>query len=334
MVNQRKQDYARRLNYYLDNFSKAITINVNNVGSKKIATERKRLRPRNIHILMGKNTIIRKVLRDRAERLETTKPKQSEAALKIIDMVEGNCGFVFIPENESIAGLRDEIIKEKVQTAAKFGVIAPVDVHIPVGPTGQDPSQTAFFQTMNISTKINRGQVEITAPITIIFKGDKVGRSAAELLVMLNIKPFHYGINVEYVFDKGDVYPADVLSITADDVAVSFGKAVREVAALCLALNYPTAASVPHSIMSAYKNMLAVGLGCKTYTWENLDKVKEILKDPSKFASAGPAAATGDAQATQAAAPEDEPEPESSEAAGGIFGASSSSEEEEDSDSS
>merc|ERR1712141_435652 len=177
-----------------------------------------------------------------------------------------------------------------VQTAAKFGVFAPAAVRIEVGPTGQDPSQTAFFQTMNIETKINRGQVEITAPITIIQKGEKVGRSAAELLVMLNIKPFHYGINVEHVFDKGDVYPADVLNITPDDVAASFGRAVREVAALCLALNYPTAASVPHSIMGAYKEMLAVGLGLKSYTWDNLDKVKEILKDPSKFMSAGPSA--------------------------------------------
>lgn len=66
----------------------------------------------------------------------------------------------------------------------------------------------------------------------------------------------------------------------------SFNSAVREVAALCLALNYPTAASVPHSIMDAYKNMLAIGMACKNYSWENLEKVETILKDPSAFAAA------------------------------------------------
>merc|ERR1719219_411608 len=187
---------------------------------------------------------------------------------------------------------------------------------------------------MDIPTKINRGQVEITEPVTIVFEGEKVGRSAAELLVMLNIKPFYYGISVDYVFDKGDVYPSDVLKITPADIAMAFGRAVRQVAALCLSLNYPTAASVPHSIMGAYKNMLAIGLACKDYSWENLGKVKEILADPSAFAAAA-APAAGDAGAAAAAAPveEEEEEEESSAAAGGMFGGSSSDDDsDEDSD--
>jgi len=332
-VPKRKQEYARRLNNYLDKYNKVLTISVNNVGSKKIATTRKELRPRDIHILMGKNTIIRKCLRDRAERLETKNPAMSKAAEAMVEMIEGNIGLLFIPEKESIAGVRDEITSEKVQTQAKAGVEAPCAVEVPAGPTGQDPSQTTFFQTMDIPTKINRGQVEITESITIIQKGEKVSRSAAELLVMLGIKPFHYGIGVSYVFDKGEVYPAAVLEITPADVACAFNRAVREVAALCLALNYPTAASVPHSIMYAYKNMLAVGLGLKTYTWDNLDKVKEILKDPSKFMSAGPAATgTGGAAAAEEKPAEEEEEEESSAAAGGIFGGSGSSSDDDDDD--
>merc|ERR1712062_455212 len=119
----------------------------------------------------------------------------------------------------------------------------------------------------------------------------------------------------------GEVYPADVLDISPSDVAAAFGAGIREVAALCLALNYPTAASVPHSIMDAYKNMLAVGLALKDYSWENLAKVKEILADPSAFAAAAaPAAgATGAAEAAPAAVEEEEEE-ESSVAAGGMFG--------------
>merc|ERR1719375_1068729 len=129
---------------------------------------------------------------------------------------------------------------------------------------------------------------------------------------MLNIKPFYYGITVNHVYDKGDVYPADVLDISPSDVAAAFNSGVREVAALCLALNYPTAASVPHSIMDAYKNMLAIGLGCKTYKWENLEKVREILADPSKFAAAAAPAASGDAPAEAAVVEEEEEEEESS----------------------
>merc|ERR1719412_1538130 len=242
--------------------------------------------------------------------------KQAESALKFMDMVQGNVGFVFIPKTESIAALRDQLTSEKVQTAAKAGVLAPTDVIVPAGPTGQDPSQTTFFQALDIPTKINRGQVEIVSDVKLITMGDKVDRSAAELLVMLNIKPFYYGITVHHIFQNGDVFPADVLDISSADIAQAFNNAVREVAALCLALNYPTAASVPHSIMDAYKNILAIGLACKDYSWENLTKVKEILADPSKFAAAAAPAAGGAAPAAAAAAePEEEEEEESSAAA-------------------
>jgi len=279
--------------------------------------------------LWEKNTIIRKVLSMRAERLEAEgKLKQAANAEKFKQMVQGNVGFAFLPKNESIAGLRDELSADKVQTAAKAGIEAPDTVIVPAGPTGQDPSTTAFFQTMEIPTKINRGQVEIMSDVKLITKGEKVGRSAAELLVMLGIKPFYYGITVMSVYDKGEVYPADVLDISPADVASSFNSAVREVAALCLALNYPTAASVPHSIMDAYKNMLAIGMACKNYSWENLEKVETILKDPSAFtAAAAPAAGTAGGDAAAPEEPEEEEEEESSAAAGGMFGGSSSGED-------
>jgi len=334
MVIARKRQYAERLNHYLDNYNKAFTICVDNVGSKSLAVQRKKLRARNIHILMGKNTIIRKVLTMRVEKLEEEGKK--DAARKtsnMLEMVCGNIGFVFLPENEEIGAVRDEITSEKVNTAAKAGIFAPADVTVPAGPTGQDPSQTTFFQALDIPTKINRGQVEIQSPVKLITKGEKVSRSAAELLVMLNIKPFFYGITVNYVYSNGDVFPAAVLDISMGDIAGAFNKAVREVAALCLALNYPTAASVPHSIMDAYKNILAVGLACKDYSWENLGKVKEILADPSAFAAAAAPAASADAGAAEAApAEEEEEEEESSVAAGGMFGGSSSSDDSDSED--
>jgi len=334
-IPQRKQDYAARLNKYLDEYAQAVTICVNNVGSKSIALQRKTLRAMNVHVLMGKNTIIRKVLNLRAERLEAAgNTKAAEQTVRMLEMVQGNIGFVFIPMDKDVGKIREMITAERVQTAAKAGIAAPDDVVVPAGPTGQDPSQTSFFQALDIPTKINRGQVEIVSDVKLITKGEKVNRSAAELLVMLNIKPFYYGITVHHIYQNGDVFPAAVLDISSADIAAAFNGAVREVAALCLALNYPTAASVPHSIMDAYKNMLAIGLACKDYSWENLGKVKEILADPSAFAAAA-APAAGDAGAAAAAAPveEEEEEEESSAAAGGMFGGGSSSDDDSDEDS-
>ena len=67
-----------------------------------------------------------------------------------------------------------DIIKGyKVPAPARVGSIAPVDVIVPAGGTGMDPSQTSFFQILNIPTKINKGTVEIVSDVFLVKKGDK-----------------------------------------------------------------------------------------------------------------------------------------------------------------
>ena len=122
--------------------------------------------------------------------------KTNTKLMTLMEAVKGNCGFVFTKEKCSV--LRKEIMGRKKQCAAKAGTIAPVDVFVPPGPTGMEPTQTGFFQAMNIPTRINRGQIDIEEEVHIIHKGTKVGASEASLLVKLGIKPFYYGIEVMY----------------------------------------------------------------------------------------------------------------------------------------
>lgn len=49
------------------------------------------------------------------------------------------------------------------------------------------------MQVLNIPTKINKGTVEIVAPVELVKVGEKVGSSEAALLAKLNIRPFSYG---------------------------------------------------------------------------------------------------------------------------------------------
>jgi large subunit ribosomal protein LP0 len=53
-------------------------------------------------------------------------------------------------------------------------MIAPKDVMVPTGPTGLDPKQTGFFQTLQIQTKIVKSQIEIIAEKQVVFKDTKV----------------------------------------------------------------------------------------------------------------------------------------------------------------
>merc|ERR1719392_280640 len=148
------------------------------------------------------------------------------------------------------------------------------------------------------------GTIEITGDVHLITAGDKVGMSEATLLNMLKISPFTYGLVVQKVYDSGSVFDPEILDITDDDLKAKFMSGVANVAALSLAISYPTIASVPHSVVNGMKNLLAVAAVTDI-------SFKEFLADPSKFAAAAaPAAAAAAAPAAAAAAKEPEPESE------------------------
>lgn len=99
-------------------------------------------------MLMGKNTLIRRCLRLFAER---TGNDQWNILLEIL---VGNLGLVFT--NRDLSEIREVIAEHRVGAPARVGLVAPNDVTIPAGNTGMDPSQTSFFQALNIPTKINK----------------------------------------------------------------------------------------------------------------------------------------------------------------------------------
>ena len=113
---------------------------------------------------------------------------------------------------------------------------------------------------LNIPTKINKGTVEIITPVKLIKKGDKVGSSEAALLSKLAIRPFSYGLVVQMVYDNGSVFSPEVLDLTEEDLAVKFASSASNVAALALAISYPTVVAAPHMFLNAYKNVLAVAV--------------------------------------------------------------------------
>ncbi|GJV01478.1 60S acidic ribosomal protein P0 [Tanacetum coccineum] len=89
----------------------------------------------------------------------------------------GNVCLIFTKGD--LKEVNEEVAKYKVGAPARVGLVAPVDVVVPPANTGLDPSQTSFFQVLNIPTKINKGTVEIITPVELIKKGDKVGSSEA-----------------------------------------------------------------------------------------------------------------------------------------------------------
>ena len=293
-----KANYFTKLENLLEEYPKCFIVGADNVGSKQMQEIRIALRGKAV-VLMGKNTMMRKAIRGYMEKNPDLE--------RLLPHIKMNVGFVFT--KEELITVRDLLLANKKAAPAKAGAIAPVDVTIPAQNTGMGPEKTSFFQALQIPTKITKGTIEIIQDVPIIKIGDKVGASEATLLNMLKISPFTYGLLIQKVYDNGSIFDPEILDITDDDIKQKFMAGVANVAAVCLSINYPTIASVPHSIVNGMKNLLAVA-AVTEISFKEAETLKEFLADPSKFAAAAPAAA---AAAAPAAAAAKEPEPESEE---------------------
>lgn len=301
-----KANYFTKITQLFDEYSRCFIVGADNVGSKQMQEIRMALRGHAI-VLMGKNTMMRKAIRGHLENIPSLE--------KLLPYIVQNVGFVFT--NEDLVDIREKLLQNKKRAPARPGAVAPLPVIIPAQNTGLGPEKTSFFQALQIPTKISRGTIEIVNDVQLLKPGDKVGASEATLLNMLNISPFTYGLVVEQVYDQGTVFSPKVLDITDDDLLKTFQEGLANVASVSLAIGYPTIASVPHSIMNGFKNLLKIA-AVTDITFKEAETLKEFLADPSKFAAAAPVAAAE--EAPKAEAKVEEPEEESDDDMGfGLF---------------
>ncbi|KAK4111823.1 hypothetical protein N656DRAFT_779940 [Canariomyces notabilis] len=305
-----KAGYFDKLKGLLEEYRSIFIVSVDNVSSQQMHEIRQALRGQGV-VLMGKNTMVRRALKT----FITDTPEYE----RLLPFVKGNVGFVFT--NGDLKDIRDKILSNKVAAPARAGAIAPVDVWVPAGNTGMEPGKTSFFQALGVPTKIARGTIEITTDLKLVEAGGKVGPSEATLLNMLNISPFTYGMGIAQVYDQGNTFPASVLDIGEEQLLKAFSSAVTTIAAISLALNFPTLPSVIHSLVNSYKKVLAVAVETD-YSWPEIEQLKDRIANPDAYAAAAPAATeTAAATETKAEEKEEEKEEESDEDGGfgGLF---------------
>merc|ERR1719463_430661 len=131
----KKQQYFDKLIDLCVNSPKALIVNIDHVASKQMQDIRIDLRGKAV-VLMGKNTMIRKALQLGHEQHPDAGLDNLRAAIK------GNLGFIFATNCE-LDDIRDVLGKHVLESAAKAGQSSMVNLDLPSGPTGMDPSQTS-----------------------------------------------------------------------------------------------------------------------------------------------------------------------------------------------
>lgn len=294
----RKKKYALWLKLWecLDKYNKVLVFTCTNIGAHIIHDIRQAIREYNAVIVMGKNTLIKKGIEvkmappkegdaDYETRSKTYKPMPQ--LKKILALCEGHMGLIFC--NGNLSEIKKILNKYECRKGAKVGVRAPDDVILPAGPTGLDPKQTGFFQALNIQTKIVKTQIDIINPSKIINAGQKLNASECSLLDKLGIKPFVFRLDVQSVYDNGNIYSPKVLDITNTDIFNIMRKGANNLTAVSLQAGYPTELSVKQSLFRGFKYMIGIGLESK-YEFKELKSWKEAASKPVAVQAAPTAA--------------------------------------------
>jgi len=317
-ISEEKLQYAKKLNNLFDKYHKVVFVNADNVQSQQLHNIRRGLRTK-AELLMGKNTMQKKIISLRAEN-GTAQDKAIHKTFVEDRVLRNNCGLMFT--NEDLSVVNAVIEQFKVQAPARVGSISPIDIVIPAGNTGMEPTATSFFQALNIPTKISKGTVEIVSDKKVLSQGDKVDTSVAMLLQKLKINPFYYQLEIVAVWDRGVLFSPEDLQTTDEDLESAVIAGINNVTALSLGAGIPTAVSFPHLLIDAFKDLLAVSIATDfEFTEFNGAKLRKDAKE-GKGAAAPAAAPKAAAAAAPAAKPkEKEPEPEEDDdvGLGGLF---------------
>jgi len=327
MADNTKRGKKRRIiNTLYEAFTKykqCLLVKLEHVSSNQIQQARLTLRKeKKGFMVVGKNTVIKKAIALRMkepvegdEDYDFRKSQWSEVQNidKLNTFLKGKVGLIF--SDTPVFELKPIIESNRKPAAAKVGMIAPIDVSIPPGPTGLDPSQISFFHALNMSTKIQKGQIEISKDFKVCTKGKKVGNSEAVLLQKLNIKPFAYGMEILYVFDEGTILTPEIFNMNPADILSKFRSHSQSIASISLAIGQPNALSVPHMIINSFKNIASIALEAGV-SFKQLDNLQKAST------SSGPAPTESKAATTKKDEPKKEDKPQDEEAGidmGGMF---------------
>ena len=188
---------------------------------------------------MGKNTMMRKCIREYCER-------KGDNAWDVLEQkLVGNVGVAFTKGDlsEVRAKIAEYVVpraracqrrraprRDRARRSHRHGALADW-----------------FLPGAQYRHQDQQGVIEILSDVTVVTKDEKVTSSCGHAARQDGLHPFFYGLETLEVYDKGNMFDVKVLDIDDAKLGEMFAAGLKNIAALSLAANYPTVAAVPRA---------------------------------------------------------------------------------------
>lgn len=222
-------------------------INLANLPARQLKAVRAKLKD-NVHFIFVKKTILKRAL-------EATKRDSVKQLAQHLDRIYP----VIIVSQLDAFELFRQMKSSRQMVAAKPGQIAPADIMVSAGPTPFTPGPAiSELAQLGLKTKVEGGKIVIREDAVVVKQGNPVPSIAASMLSKLGITPMQIGVNLVYVLENNDFYPAKVLDIDigkyTEDLKTTFLNAFK----LAIELGFATKETITLLVQKAYRGAKAL----------------------------------------------------------------------------
>ena len=250
---------------YIKEYPIIAVVNMENLPAPQLQKMRAQLRGRVIMMMTKKNLM--KLALKQGEPLKKGIEKLSEH-------LTGMPALLFTKDNPfKLAKILDQ---NKSNAPAKGGQTAPTDIVVPAGGTGFSPGPIiSQLAGIGLKTAIENGKIAIKADAIVVKEGEEIPANVAEILARLKIEPMEIGLSLNAVYEAGDIFTGEILSVDDKEYEDNFKKAASMAFNLAFNSGYPTKETIELMIIKAYNDSKALAISEDLITDETVSLMVE-----------------------------------------------------------
>jgi large subunit ribosomal protein LP0 len=196
---------AKQFRVSLDLFDRVIVVKVDGASNEQVSAVRKDLGDLGI-LMMCKRSCILAGLEDyiQENKEKDTTQYKVEMLATLPNYLKGEVGIMVT--NMSIEQVDLILSSHTLHKRANKGKKTRVDIMVKKQYTEVEPSKTFRFASVNISTRVVRGRIEILEDTLLCKKRDVITADMYHVLELLNMKPETCAIEMLQIFEPGLSY--------------------------------------------------------------------------------------------------------------------------------
>lgn len=157
--------------------------------------------------------------------------------------------------------LFSQIKKTRTMAPAKGGETVQNDIEVKSGDTPFKPGPiVGELQKVGIPAAIQEGKVVIKSDKVIVTAGSKIPVEVAQMLTRLEIFPIEIGMNLNGVFEDGNIFKPDVLDINVDEFIGKMKTASNNAFILAIELGWISKATIMNLLIKAHNDAFVLAL--------------------------------------------------------------------------